>query len=45
MMNYKGNYSEMDSENLCIINEKDNNNINDNNEILNQLEIKKIWVN
>ena len=44
-MNYKGNYSEMDNENLCIINEKDNNNINDNNEILNQLEIKKIWVN
>ena len=41
MMNYKENNSEMDDENLSIINEKDNNNLNDNNDILNLLEIKK----
>jgi len=37
----KENNSEMEGENLSIINEKDNNNINDNNDILNLLEIKK----
>jgi len=37
----KENNSEMEGENLSIINEKDNNNLNDNNDILNLLEIKK----
>ena len=40
-MNYKENNSEKDEENLSIINEKDNNNLNDNNDILNLFEIKK----
>ena len=34
-MNYKENNSEMDEENLSIINEKDNYILNDNNDILN----------
>ena len=44
-MNYKENNSEKDEENLSIINEKDNNNLNDNNDILNLFEIKKKGVN